>query len=152
MWDVLKEKHPNLQEVDLAGTHCLAFKPYNKIPKVLPLNITSCGVKITASKIMGSGSLIGVDYQTLKDWCTRFGAKSEALREELVVWIPWIAKGSSPWVEYRALMSKLLMALDKCPDVRPVGIGEAICRTGLWQGGRQKENLVYQSSRGSNQT
>ena len=64
----------------------------------------------------------------LKDWCTRFGAESEELREELAEWTRWLSNGSPPWAAYCALMAGRLVALDKNPGVRPVGIGEAIRR------------------------
>ena len=36
----------------------------------------------------------------------------------------WLANGSSPWASYRTFMSCHLIALDKQPGVRPVGVGE----------------------------
>ena len=36
----------------------------------------------------------------------------------------WIANGRLPWAAYRALMSGRLIGFNKCPRVRPVGVGE----------------------------
>ena len=36
----------------------------------------------------------------------------------------WLGNGRTPWVAYQALMSGCLIALDKQPGVRPVGVGE----------------------------
>ena len=39
-----------------------------------------------------------------------------------------MANSSLPWAAYRALMACCLVALDKRPGVRPVGIGETLRR------------------------
>ena len=36
----------------------------------------------------------------------------------------WMANGRPPWAAYRALILGHLIGLDKCPRVRPVGVGE----------------------------
>ena len=40
-----------------------------------------------------------------------------------------MANSSPPWATYRALMACRLVALDKRPGVRPVGIGETLRRS-----------------------
>ena len=36
----------------------------------------------------------------------------------------WLSNGRPPWAAYRALMSCRLIALNKSPGIRPVGIGD----------------------------
>ena len=40
----------------------------------------------------------------------------------------WMANSSPPWATYRALIACRLVALDKMPGVRPVGIRETLRR------------------------
>ena len=40
----------------------------------------------------------------------------------------WVINPSPPWAAYRALMAFRLVAMDKRPRVRPVGIGETLRR------------------------
>ena len=61
---------------------------------------------------------------SLQHWILRFGAASGELRMIVAEFGEWICNGRPPWVAYRAIMSGRLIALDKCPGIRPVGIGE----------------------------
>ena len=36
----------------------------------------------------------------------------------------WLGNGRTPWAAYQALMSGQLIALDRHPGFRPVGVGE----------------------------
>ena len=36
----------------------------------------------------------------------------------------WLGNGRPPWAAYRALVSGRLIALDKQPNIRPVGVEE----------------------------
>ena len=65
----------------------------------------------------------------LRNWLLCFGCASEELRVVVSRMADWMAKYSPPWAAYRALMSCLLVALDKSPGVRPMGIGETLRRT-----------------------
>ena len=42
----------------------------------------------------------------------------------MAAWVEWLGNTHPPWAAYRALMACRLVALDKQPGVRPVGIGE----------------------------
>jgi hypothetical protein len=55
---------------------------------------------------------------------TRFGKASCTLLQASAKLVEWLANTFPPWAAYRALMAGCLVALDKCPGVRPLGIGE----------------------------
>ncbi len=59
---------------------------------------------------------------------TRHGRASAELRDELVEWSLWLANTMPPWAAYRAMRGCRMVALDKQPGTRPVGIGEARMR------------------------
>ena len=63
-----------------------------------------------------------------RDWALRFGVESQAFREEMAEWTQWLANASPPYAAYRAFRAGRLVALDKCPGTRPVGIGEIFMR------------------------
>ena len=52
----------------------------------------------------------------------------EELRVVVARLTDWMDNSSLPWAVYRTLMACRLVALDKRPRVRPVGIGETLCR------------------------
>ena len=62
----------------------------------------------------------------LRNWLLRFGCVSEELRVVVASLADWMANSSPPWAAYRALMACRLVALDKRPGLRPVGIGEML--------------------------
>ena len=64
-----------------------------------------------------------MDAILLGDWLLRFGKSSLLVRERLAEMAEWLANDSPPWAAYRALMTGRIVALDKCPGVRPVGWG-----------------------------
>jgi len=123
--DVLREKHPKMREPPSIGGTTGAFEQYRDgPPTTVPVIVTSETVELVAAKLSGAAGLGGTDAVDLRNWLLRFGAESAALREELANWCNWLANTSPPWAAYRALMACRLVALDKQPGVRPVGIGE----------------------------
>ena len=64
----------------------------------------------------------------LRDWLLRFGCASEDFRVVVASLDDWMANSSPRWYAYRTLMACRLVALDKRPGVRPVGIGETFHR------------------------
>ena len=85
-------------------------------------------VELVATHLSGGAGPDGVDGVDLKDWLLRFGNESEALRYELAHWSDWLANSIPPWAAIRGLMACRLVALDKQPGVRPIGIGSIFRR------------------------
>ena len=54
----------------------------------------------------------------------KFGEDSIILCSSVETCVNCLANGSPPWAAYCAFMSGRLIALDKQPSVRPVGVGE----------------------------
>jgi hypothetical protein len=81
----------------------------------------------------------------LQQWLLKFGGASQQFRKAVAEFTVWLAKESPPWAAYRALRSGRLVALDKCPGVHPIGIGESFMRLSwkcvlLVAGGEAKES------------
>ena len=128
--DVLKEKHPPLREPPLIGTKEGSFEPMedDEWTTPIPVNVSSDIIESVATRLTGAAGPDGVDSVDLKHWLLRFGKESEALRQELAHWTDWLANHHPPWAAYRALMAGRLVALDKQPGVRPLGIGSIFRR------------------------
>ena len=122
--EVLHSKHPDLREPPSVGTATGAFEPYGAVPMPIPVDITADDVEAVATRLSGAAGPGGTDAVDLRNWLLRFGKESEALRVEMALWATWLANGNPPWAAIRALMAARLVALDKEPGVRPVGIGE----------------------------
>ena len=64
----------------------------------------------------------------LRNWLLCFRCASEELRVVVARLVDWMANSSPPWAACCAIMACHLVALDKRPGVRPVGIGETLCQ------------------------
>ena len=126
--EVLREKHPKMKDVDPDDPNNGVFENYDRLPTPVPLVVTSEDVEKIGSKLSGAAGPGGTDAVELANWIMRFGAESERLRIVLARMTEWLANESPSWAAYRALMACRLVALDKQPGVRPVGIGEVYRR------------------------
>ena len=69
----------------------------------------------------------GTDTLALQIWLLRFDTSLAILRKDMEVWTNWLSNDSPPWAAYWAIIAARLVALDKFPGVRAVGIRE-VCR------------------------
>jgi hypothetical protein len=58
----------------------------------------------------------------------KFNNASDSLREAVAALTKRLAKTLVPWEDIQALKAKRIIALDKSPEVRPIGIGEVFDR------------------------
>ena len=107
---------------------CAAFKDYEDVPKMVPLDFTENDVTWVASKFSSSAGALGAEAMELLDWLLRFGYVSKEFIVVVASLENWMANSSPPWAVYRALMACRLVALDKRPGMRPAGIGETFRR------------------------
>ena len=80
------------------------------------------------SKLSGVAGALGAEAIDLRNWLLRFVCASEKLRVVVASLAGRMANSSPPWAVYHALMACLLVALNKRPGVRPMGIGEMLRR------------------------
>ena len=75
-------------------------------------------------KILGSSGQGGTDSEALQGWILKLREDITRLCTSVENYVGWLANGSPPWAAYRTFMSVRIIALDKQPGVRPVGVGE----------------------------
>ena len=81
-----------------------------------------------ALNISGAAGALGAEAIELRNWLLCFGYVSEELRFVVARMVDWMSNSSTSWAAYRALMACRLVALDKRPGVRPIGIEETLRR------------------------
>ena len=107
---------------------CAAFGEYEDISETVPLDFMEDYITWVAPNLSGTSGALGAEVMELRNWLLQFGCAFEELRVVVARLVEWMDNSSPPWAAYCALMACRLMALDKRPGVRPVGIGETLCR------------------------
>ena len=131
VWQILQAKHPPLRDPLYLHSPDSAFEPYPETPTAIPICVlTPDDVELISSRLSGGAGPGGTDAVDLSNWLLRFGAESDELRSEMAAWVNWLSNTHPPWAAYKAMMANRLIALDKQPGTRPVGIGEIYRR--LW--------------------
>ena len=102
-----------------------SFEAYGGKPTAFVMvDITNNKVDSVARRMLGAAGTRGTDLVILQQWMLRFGVASTGLRQVVGEFGDWVANRGPPWAAYKAVMSERLIGLDKCPVVRPVGVGE----------------------------
>jgi hypothetical protein len=122
--EVLQSQHPDTRIPNLGDPDCIAFEQYNEEPTALPMDCTSKALEALALRMSRSAGPSSFDAVMMRNCLLWYGRASSKLRQEMADWVERLSNESPPWVVYRALMCRRLVALDKQPGVRPVAIGE----------------------------
>ena len=102
---------------------CATLETYEQTPIFIPIDITEEAVELVTRKLSEISVPGGTDSESLQVWLLKFGENNTKLLTSIEFFY-WLANGSPLWAAYRAFMSGWMVALDKQPGVRPVGVGE----------------------------
>ena len=85
-------------------------------------------VRSVARRIQGGAGPGGCDASHWRDILLRHGSSSVQLCDSVAAVCCRLCNSLTPWDDVRALVADRLIALDKCPGIRPIGIGETLRR------------------------
>ena len=89
------------------------------------IEITGAHIGIIARIIQGPG---GCDVLHWQDILCRYGSFSRLLCDAVADLCRFLSNSFVDWTQIQALLSNRLIALDKSPGIRPIGVGETLHR------------------------
>ena len=98
------------------------------LPDFVDVIISSASIEKATRSLQGSSGASGTDSEHWQTFLLRHEAHSSHLRDEVATLATKMCNQILPWSKVRALVSGRLIAFDKCPGVRPIGIGECLRR------------------------
>ena len=119
--DILKNKHPSSHP-----RHSSTLLDTPQLPTLEDLDITSNHVHFVAMNIEGSAGPGGCDALHWQDALLRFRSCSHHLHDNVADLSRHLANSIIDWNNIKALLANRIIALDKCPGVRPIGVGETL--------------------------
>ena len=123
--DVLREKHPEGRDADPAA---LLQGPVLPVQPVLLESLDALTVKRCALRLTGAAGPSGVDASGWTRMCCSFGLASVDLCRAVANLGRRLTCHFVDPACLEALTACRLIPLDKCPGVRPIGIGEVLRR------------------------
>ncbi len=125
--DILEEKHPDAnpthEETILSKSNAsVNFHP------ILFESINTEAIRAAALHTQGAAGPSGADAMIWRRLCTAFGEKSNDLCSALAACARRICTTYVDPIGLMAYTACRLIPLDKCPSVRPIGIGEVARR------------------------
>ena len=122
--EVLRTKHPDAHLLYTASLDTYI----DRTPDLVPVDINKDTLTEVAGQLCGCAGMGGTESASLQHWLLRFGAAIRKLRLTVTYFTECIGNRRPPWVNYQALTSGQLIALDKPPGIMPVGVVETELR------------------------
>lgn len=117
----LQEKLPEPSQIDEN-----AFLPCTVLPPLIEIDITASHIEQAACSLRGGAGPSGVCAMLWQSFLLRYGKHRSHMKEAVSALIRCIANTVVEWNDIRTLMANRLIPLDKCPGVRPIGVGECL--------------------------
>ena len=121
--ETLKSKHSEAHK-----SHLSLRLQVPVLPDFEDVIISSASSEKTTRSLQGSSGASGTDSEHWQTLFLRHGAHILHLRDEVATLATKMCSQILPWSKVRALVFGRLIALDKSPGVRPIGIGECLRR------------------------
>ena len=121
--EVLGLKHP-----DPCTPPDWVLPSMDNLPYFEDSEITGSHILSIAHQLQGGAGPGGCDASHWRDVLLRYGTSSAHLRDSVAGLCRRLCNSIVPWDSVRALVASRLIALDKCPGVRLIGIGETLRR------------------------
>eukprot|EP00957_Ditylum_brightwellii_P146773 11173696-Ditylum_brightwellii.AAC.1 len=121
--EVLLSKHPSSsqppEEVLLV---------YDALPSFIDLDVTAAMVEKVATWMQGAAGPGRVNSIVWQDWLLQYGYASFKVQDAVANLTRGLSNSRPPWAAYQAIVAGRLIALDKCPSMHLVGLGEILLR------------------------
>ena len=118
--DILRQKHPEGQNLN----ETISPSMESKFHTIIFEEIDATSILKSALQTEGSSGPSGQDAHAWKRMCSSFQAASADLCAALASCAKHVSTNYVDPLSIKPLTSCRLIALDKCPGVRPIGIGE----------------------------
>ena len=125
--DIILEKHPPARPLNSEVLSAPMPSPVEAYPAMFD-EIDGLTILKSALNTEGSAGPSGMDARLWRRMCCSFQNASSALREALASTARRISSSFVDPEPLQPLIACRLIAMDKCPGVRPIGIGEVVRR------------------------
>ena len=122
--DALRVKHPSSHPPHSSTL----LPPPSPLPLFEDLDVTGTHIALIACRIQESAGPGGCDSSHWQNILLRYSPHSRRLCDSVVSLTRSLANTITDWSSIQALLANRLIALDKSPGVRPIGIGESLRR------------------------